>query len=619
MFVDNRRNVNPQVPGLREDGEVRPFDIEEIRFLLYEVVGAQRAFQMPRHAHLDRDTVDGVLESAAAIAERYFMPHHHLADACEPYLADGRVVLPEDVGTACRAYIEAGFTRIQQDLDEGGLQLPWSAAMAVASIFQAANITTQAYLTLTSAAGNLLAAHASQEQKQRYLVPMREGRFFGTMALPEPQAGSSLGDIRTTAVANDDGSYAITGSKQWISGGEHELGENIVHLVLAKIQGAPPGVRGISLFIVPRYRVNDDGSLGQDNDVRLVSLLHKMGYRGTTSTILAFGERGQCQGWLVGEPNRGLMYMFHMMNEARIGVGLSAAVLGYAGYRYALDYARTRLQGRPVDAKDPTSAMVPIIEHADVRHLLLRQKCYAEGGLALALDCALICDDAAQGASEQERADAALLLDLLTPIVKAWPSAYCLEANSLAIQVLGGYGYTRDYPVEQYYRDNRLNPIHEGTNGIQALDLLGRKIFAGNGRGLQLLSARILASIEDAAREPTLAACAEQLRAALVRVGEVTRQLMARAAQPQVMLCDATEYLYMVGHLVVAWLWLRQALAAQHGLDSAPGARDAYLRGKIDACHYFFRWELPKAMATATILETADPTILELDIEGLQP
>ena len=598
---------------------MKPFDLDEIRFLLYDVIKAERAFQSPRHAHLDRETIDGVLESAAAIAEHHFLPHHHLSDAEEPHLVEGRVVLPAEVAAACRAYVDAGFTRIQQDLDEDGLQLTWAAAMAVASLFQASNISTQAYLTLTSAAGNLLAAHASAEQKRRWLVPMRAGRFFGTMALSEPQAGSSLGDIRTAATPREDGSYSITGSKQWISGGEHELGENIVHLVLAKIKGAPAGVRGISLFIVPRYRVNDDGSIGADNDVRLVSLLHKMGYRGTTSTILAFGERGECRGWLVGEANHGLKYMFHMMNEARIGVGLSAAVLAYAGYRYALDYARTRRQGRPLDGKDPVAPMVPIIEHPDVRHLLLRQKCYAEGGLALALDCAALCDDAATGVDAQARADAALLLDLVTPVVKAWPSAFCLEANNLAIQVLGGYGYTRDYPVEQYYRDNRLNPIHEGTNGIQGLDLLGRKVFAENGRGLQLLSARILATVQEAAAEPELAELAGQLRHAVGRVGEVTGQLMARAHDPKAMLCDASEYLMLFGHVMVAWLWLRQALVASRRLRAQPAAGAAYLHGKITACRYFYRWELPRAMAAAAILETPDRIVLDLDIEGMQP
>lgn len=599
---------------------MKAMDQDEIRFLLHEVVGADRSYAHPRYAHLDRDTVAGVLDSAAAVAERYFAPHYALADQNEPTRVDGKVVLVPDVARACRAYIDAGFMRLQQDLDEDGMQVPWSVAMAVAAFFQAANISTQAYLTLTAAAGNLLAAHASEEQKRRYLLPMREGRFFGTMALSEPQAGSSLADIRTAATPNADGSYAITGTKQWISGGEHELSENIVHLVLAKIKGAPAGVRGISLFIVPRHRVNEDGSPGADNDVRLVSLLHKMGYRGITSTILSFGENGACQGFLVGEPHQGLKYMFHMMNEARIGVGLSAASLAYAGYRYSLDYAQTRLQGRAPDAKDPETPMVPIIDHADVRHLLLRQKCYAEGGLALALACAALCDDKEIAADEAQRQDVALLLDLLTPIAKAWPSAFCLESSSLAIQVLGGYGYTRDYPVEQYYRDNRLNPIHEGTNGIQGLDLLGRKVMAGNGRALQLLGERIAATADAARVFPQLQAQAQQLQDAFDLVVRTTRQLSRIGADnPKAMLADSSEYLTLFGHTVVAWIWLRQAIAAAQALAAGAGARGPYYRGKLAACRYFYRWELPKVAAIAAILVEPDTTILELDPECLCP
>jgi len=605
------------------------FDPQETAFLLHRVVGIDRLLQTPRYAHLDVETLDGVFDSAAAVAERYFLNHHRISDTEEPEVVDGRVVLPAAVGEACHAYVEAGLMRLQQPLDDGGMQLPWSAAMAVASFFQAANISTQAYLTLTAAAGNLLAKYGTQAQQQRYLEPMREGRFFGTMALSEPQAGSSLADIRTAATPNPDGSYSITGTKQWISGGEHELTENIVHLVLAKIKGAPAGVRGISLFIVPRYRVEEDGRPGADNHVRLVSLLHKMGYRGITSTILGFGEAGQCQGFLVGEPHQGLKYMFHMMNEARIGVGLSAAALAYAGYRHSLDYARTRLQGRAPDAKDPATPMRPIIEHADVRHQLLRQKAFAEGGLALALDCAALCDDVETATTPQAQDDLLLLLDLLTPIAKAWPSQFCLEANSLAIQVLGGYGYTRDYPVEQYYRDNRLNAIHEGTNGIQGLDLLGRKVHAGGGRALQLLGERIAATVAQARAAAqsapadtaaALTAHAQQLEQATARLAEVTAHLARLGAQdPRIMLVDSSQYLTLFGHTVVAWLWLRQALAAQAALNAGAGVREAYYRGKLAACRYFFRWELPTALALADVLVTPDDVILALDTEGMAP
>jgi alkylation response protein AidB-like acyl-CoA dehydrogenase len=317
------------------------------------------------------------------------------------------------------------------------------------------------------------------------------GRYFGTMALTEPQAGSSLSDITTSATPNPDGTYSIVGNKIFISGGDHELSENIVHLVLAKIPGGPPGVKGISLFIVPKFRVNSDGSLGERNDVALAGLIHKMGYRGTTSTMLSFGEQGRCIGELVGKPHQGLAYMFHMMNEARIGVGMGAVMLGYRGYLASLDYAKERPQGRAPTNKNPNDPQLKLIEHADIRRMLLAQKAYVEAGYALCLYCARLVDEQRVGQSEQAIQEAGLLLDLLTPIAKSWPSQWCLEANSLAIQIHGGYGYTREYPVEQFYRDNRLNPIHEGTHGIQAIDLLGRKAVMQGGAALKLFGREV--------------------------------------------------------------------------------------------------------------------------------
>src|ERR687893_755259 len=399
---------------------------------------------------------------------------------------------------------------------------------------------------------------------------MAEGRWFGTMALSEPQAGSSLADITTKAAPQDDGTYRLTGNKMWISGGDHELTENIVHLVLAKIPGGPPGVKGISLFIVPKFLVDADGSLGERNDVVLAGLNHKMGYRGTTNTLLNFGEgvhtpggRAGAVGYLVGEPHRGLSYMFHMMNEARIGVGMGATVLGYTGYLHALEYARTRTQGRPSSAKDPASAAVPIIEHPDVRRMLLAAKSYAEGGLALGLYCARLVDEEQTAETEEERARAHLLLDTLTPIAKAWPSQWGPVADDLAIQVHGGYGYTRDYPVEQFYRDNRLNPIHEGTNGIQAIDLLGRKAVMQGGAGLGLLLETVRATA-DRAEGTEWAELAADLRATSARLAEVTATLWS-TGDPELALANASAYLDPAGHLVVGWMWPEQVLAPRHG------------------------------------------------------
>ena len=472
----------------------------DLDFLLYEWLDVVALTSRKRFAEHSKDTFDAVLDLSADLAHKHFATHNKKADAHEPTMRpDGTVEMIPEVKTALDAYAAAGLIAGSFDESVGGMQLPTTVARAAMAWFQAANASTSSYPFLTIANANLLAEYGTEQQIDDYVRPMLEGRWFGTMCLSEPQAGSSLADITTRAVPQDDGSYRVTGTKMWISGGDHELTENIVHLVLAKTPGGGPGVKGISLFIVPKYLPGADGAAGERNDVTLVGLNHKMGNRGTTNTLLAFGDgthtpggKSGAVGFLVGEEHRGLSYMFHMMNEARIGVGFLAIALGYVGYRKSLDYATVRTQGRPLGAKDPSSPPVPIIEHADVRRMLLAQKSYVEGALALGLYCSRLVDehDTADDAATGDQAT--LLLDVLTPIAKSWPSQWCLEANSLAIQVHGGYGYTRDYDVEQYYRDNRLNPIHEGTHGIQGLDLLGRKVTMQDGAGLHCSDRRSL-------------------------------------------------------------------------------------------------------------------------------
>jgi butyryl-CoA dehydrogenase len=376
-------------------------------------------------------------------------------------------------------------------------------------------------------------------------------------------------------------------------------------MVLARVEGAPAGVRGISLFLVPKFPVQADGALGPRNEVRLAGLNHKMGYRGTVNTVLKFGENEPCQGWLIGEPHHGLAYMFHMMNEARIGVGLGATMLGYAGYRASLQYARERLQGRPLAAKDPAAPQVPLIEHADVRRMLLMQKAWCEGALGLCLYASRLVDEQKTAESAEVRRKAGLLLDALTPIVKAWPSEWCLEANKWAIQILGGYGYTRDFPVEQLYRDNRLNMIHEGTNGIQALDLLGRK---ARSEGFSLL----LAAVErDAAQAPeSLAEFRDALRAASATLARATETLLGERDATR-MLANASAHLQLAGTVAIAWMLLRQASAA------AKLPPDDFTAGKRAACQWFFRWDLPQVDALARRLEAFDDTALSARPEWL--
>jgi alkylation response protein AidB-like acyl-CoA dehydrogenase len=592
----------------------------DLEFILYELLDVEKLTLRPRYADHSRETFDAALATCERMATELFEPHYRKSDQNEPQFDGERVHFIPEIKQALDAFCRAGLMAAGQDYDLGGMQLPVAVNAACFAWFKGANVATAGYPFLTIGNANLLLAHGSKQQIDTYVRPMMEGRFFGTMCLSEPQAGSSLADIKTRAEPRPDGSYRLFGNKMWISAGEHDLSENIVHLVLAKIPGAPPGVKGISLFIVPKKLVNADGSLGERNDVALAGLNHKMGYRGTVNTLLNFGEgkfrpggSAGAVGYLVGEPNRGLACMFHMMNEARIGVGMGAVLLGYTGYLHALDYARSRPQGRPPGAKDPASPQVPIIEHADVRRMLLAQKSYVEGGLALCLYCARLVDEQKTGEAAATREEARLLLDVLTPITKSWPSQWCLEANSLAIQVHGGYGYTRDYKVEQFYRDNRLNPIHEGTHGIQAMDLLGRKVGMEQGRAFELLLAKMreTTAAAIASESALLQQCAHALDAAAANAAATTRQLLS-GRDANLMLANASVYLEMLGHLVISWTWLRQAVLAERSLATAQCDDQAFYQGKLQACKFFFRYELPGTAAQNDLLRSLDPTCLEM-------
>ena len=585
-----------------------------LAFELYEVLDAEALTGRERFAEHTRETFDAAIGTARAIAEKYFAPHNRKADEHEPRYENGEAVLIPEVKPAVDAFLEAGFLNATRNFEAGGMQLPTLLSQACFAHFQAANVGTTAYPFLTMGAANLIESFGSEEQKQRFLQPMIEGRFFGTMALTEAHAGSSLSDIRTRAEPASDGSYRLRGNKIFISGGDHSLSENIVHLVLAKLPDAPAGVKGISLFIVPKFLVNEDGSLGSRNDVLLAGLFHKMGWRGTTSTALNFGDNGECVGYLVGKPHQGLGYMFQMMNEARIGVGLGAVMLGYAGYLHSLAYARERPQGRLPDSKHPASAPVAIIQHADVRRMLLTQKAYVEGAFDLGLYAARLFDDTRTAETAEARRHAQELLDLLTPVVKSWPSEFCLKANELAIQVLGGHGYTRDYPVEQYYRDNRLNPIHEGTHGIQSLDLLGRKLAQNGGAGLAQLTRLIGATVERSRAHEELASLRQPLEQLVARLQTVTLGLLADLAQGQVnaALANSALYLKVFGHTVIGWRWLEQAVHACQGLAQNNDADEPFYRGKLQAARYFLTWEVPGCHQELSILERRDDTCLTM-------
>jgi alkylation response protein AidB-like acyl-CoA dehydrogenase len=482
---------------------------------------------------------------------------------------------------------------------------------ALNGMFVCANNPVHTYLFLTQGVANMLNVCGSDALKETYLSKLVEGDWFGTMCLSETQAGSSLADIRTKAEPVGDGGYKISGTKMWISGGEQDLTENIVHMVLAKVPGGPAGVKGISLFLVPKVRVNGDGSLSESNNVVLAGLNHKMGNRGTTNTLLNFGEGGDCIGYLVGNENEGLSNMFHMMNEARISVGQAAVMSALGGYLYSLDYARNRPQGRHLAGKNPDAPQIMISEHADIKRMLMTQKAFIEGAQLLMFYSAQIIDELRSCTDDVEKRRMSLLLDLLTPICKSWPSEYCLEANKLAIQVLGGYGYTREYPVERLYRDNRLNHIHEGTWGIQGLDILGRKMQMHNGAAVAVLREEIQGTIDSAAGHSALAEHSAKLIGALTQMEE-TVQAVAACEDKSLALANATIFLDAAGHIVIAWMWLKQAVAASEGLQAGNVADRDFYEGKLAATKFFFRYELPKSKAALTLVADLDSTCYDL-------
>lgn len=605
-------------------------------FLLYQWLDVPALTQRARFTDHSRETFDAVLDTCERIAREKYAPFNRLVDTQEPQFDGERVILPQATQDAAQAYAASGMLSAAQDYAHGGMQLPYTLEAAANSFFACASVSIGAGL-LTTANANLLMVHGTAQQQAGFARHEFSGRFSGTMCLSEPQAGSSLSDVLTRALP--DGAdfaadplgprYRLKGNKMWISAGDHELSENIIHLVLAKIPGPDgklvAGTRGISLFIVPKKMVDGQGQLtGERNDVALAGLNHKLGWRGTTNCLLNFGEGkypvrphadgpfgagAGAIGYLVGQPGEGLRCMFHMMNEARIGVGIAATMLGLAGYYASLDYARNRAQGRPIGSsgKDAAAPQVRIIEHADVKRMLLAQKAYGEGALALALYCARLVDEQRTG-SAAHADEARLLLEVLTPIAKSWPSEWCLEANSLAIQVLGGYGYTRDFPVEQYWRDNRLNMIHEGTHGIQAADLLGRKVLMEDGRGLRLLGERMLATAGRAAGQPELAPFAGGLQQALNSLGAATQAAWA-SGQAKQALANAVPYMQAFGHTVLAWIWLDVALAA---LAHDSQQTLAQTQGKLRATSFFYHYELPKIGAWLAVVSASDQTCAEM-------
>ena len=578
--------------------------MRNLQFLLTEHLDAAELTKYPYFADHSSETFDMVLETAMRMGRGILFPALSAMDKEPPEFKDGKVFVHPVVATVMKACGDGGWIGAQASYELGGQQIPNTIMTAFRGIFSAANYSASVYPFLTTGAAHLILSFGAPELVEAYVPKMFAGAWQGTMALTEPQAGSSLTDLKTTAFPEADGSYKIKGQKIFISCSDYESTENVVNLLLARIEGAPPGIKGISLFVVPKKRPDGRGGLA-GNDVACIGIYHKLGYRGAPITQLSFGDNDDCRGWLVGEPHRGLRCMFQMMNEARIDVGMGAAAIASAAYYAALEYARQRPQGRPVAGKDPLAPQVPIIEHADVKRMLLFQRAIVEGSLALIFECARYVDLArVTEGEEKERYE--LLLDLLTPVAKSYPSEMGILSVSQGLQCLGGYGYCDEFPLEQYYRDVRIHPIHEGTTGIQGMDLLGRKAIMKNGKALFLYLAELEKAAAAGRAIPECAPMAEALAEAAETLKEVTTSLtgIALKGEIELFLADATLYLELFGVVAIGWQWLRQAVTAATALAANPAEEDsAFYRGKIHTCRYFFAYELPKIGGLAARLK----------------
>ncbi|PTL81546.1 acyl-CoA dehydrogenase [Vitiosangium sp. GDMCC 1.1324] len=577
----------------------------DVDFQLYEVLDTESLCKLPAFADHSRETFTLFLDSTRRFARDVLFPTYRLMDTEPPVFRDGRVHVHPLMRKLYPQLIELGLLTATRPVEAGGQQLPMTVYSLASAYLMAANLSAYGFVGLTNGASHLIESFGTPWLKDEFMSRMHRGEWTGTMALTEPQAGSSLADVRTRATPAEDGTYRITGSKIFISGGDQDFAENVVHLTLARIDGAPAGTKGLSLFAVPARR--PEGGRLVDNDVRVAGAIHKIGWKGIPSLALNYGENGDCRGWLVGEAGKGLAHMFQMMNEARIMVGLNGVATASVAYHEALAYAQSRPQGRPAWEKDAARPQRPIIEHADVRRMLLRQKAIVEGGLSLLAMASWQADVAAHGKTEEERKRAGLLVDLLTPLAKTFPAEKGFEANALAVQVHGGYGYSSEYLPEAWLRDQKLNSIHEGTTGIQGMDLLGRKVMAAGGEALRHFSEEVEATVARARRAGVETAWCEALGEAMQEVLELTMELGSAGMSGEVerMLRHSADYMELFSVLAVAWRWLAQAAAAREGLRRGEESRDFY-EGKLAAAQYWIHSELPRVKTLSALCRTGD-------------
>ena len=585
------------------------YNRQHLNFILFDVLKADKVTNYDYFSDHDKETVQMYLDATDQFAKEYLFPHLVEMDRKQPELIDGRICVHPIHKDIMRISGENGWISILAKKEVGGMQMPSVFTTAASFILGAANYSGCVFPGLTMGAAHLIEAFADKKYHEIYLPKMFTGEWQGTMALTEPGAGSSLSDVVSTAVKNHDGSYKIVGQKIFISCGDSDVVDNVVHLLLARVKGAPAGTKGISMFIVPRERIKEDGSMVH-NDVASIGVYHKMGYKGAPIAHLSFGENNDCHGWLVGEENKGLSYMFQMMNEARIAVGLHATAISSASYYASLKYANERLQGRHITEKNPEMPQVPIITHADVKRMLLFQKTFIDGALCLELQCSYFADmERVTEGDEKEKYN--LLLELLTPVAKSYPAEMSNLSTSTSLQIFGGYGFTKDFIAEQYYRETRIHTLHEGTTAIHGLDLLGRKVMMKNGKAVMFLMQEVMQDIAKAKQQDNTKNQALALEKKLGQLQELSMHLMTVAQKEGVeaYLSDATLYLELFGILVLGWLWLKMANTCNENQNIDKQFADS----KFLCCNYFFEYELPKAQALFIRLKSTNRVTVGVD------
>ena len=589
---------------------MKTFSRRNLNFMIHEVLKAEELTQYPYFQDHSAETFDMVLDAATDVAEKILQPMFVDSDRNQPELKNGVVNVHPNIGKYLEAVGPSGLMAAPFKYEFGGQQLPEVVDAAKAFILGSAHNSAVMFTGLTAGSAHLIMAFGSPELQATYVEKMLNCEWTGTMCLTEPQAGSALADVQTMAYPQADGSYKIKGQKVFISAGEHDQRDNIIHLVLARIEGAPKGTKGISLMVVPKKRQGSNGTFDVDNDVTPTGIYHKMGQKATPAMHLTFGEKDDCIGYLVGEPHKGLSYMFQMMNESRLGVGMCGAYIASAAYYASLQYAKERPQGRRLNNKNPEEGPTLIINHPDVKRLLLSQKAIMEGSLALIMECARYADLLKVSTDPDEKEKYDLLLDLLTPVAKTYPAEEGIRSVSDGLQVFGGYGYTEDFPLEQMYRDIRITSIYEGTTAIQSLDLLGRKVTAKSGKSMQLLAAEVMQTIAAASTFDELKPYADKLADEMKRMQKVTMHLLGLAMKGdyEVFLADSKLYMDFFGIVSIAWQWLKQATVAKQALvtQSSLSAEDVtFYESKLHTMKFFFHYEVPKNLGLeARLLDT---------------